>query len=73
MEKKVERIHVDKKKRFDHLKVNQDFVNELVEQAKKSKSTKAATNVEKLMTDNRFTSMFEDVEFKRDSQAKEYR
>ena len=73
MEKKVERIHVEKKKRFDNVKVNQDFVNELVEQSKKSKSSKAAANVETLMTDNRFKSMFEDIEFKRDRQSADYR
>ena len=73
MEKKVERIHVEKKKRFDNVKVNQDFVNELVAQSKKSKSSKAEAAVETLVTDNRFKSMFEDIEFKRDRQAAEFR
>ena len=64
MEKKVERIQVDKKNKTHNVRVNQDFVDELVEQSKKGKSTKKATDVEKLMTDDRFKSMFEDIEFK---------
>lgn len=73
MEKKVERIQVDKKNRSHKVKVNQDFVTELVEQSKKSKSTKHAADVEKLMTDDRFKSMFEDTEFKRDKQSSDYK
>ena len=63
---------MDKKSKLNSVKVNQDFVTELVEQSKKSKS-KNATDVEKLIADDRFKSMFEDVEFKRDRQSADYK
>ena len=73
MDKKVERIHVEKKKKYDSVKVNQDYVNELVAQAKKSKSNKADATVETLVTDDRFKSMFEDIEFKRSRQEADFK
>jgi len=58
------------------VRVNQRFVDELIAQqssSTKRNNKKGATNVEELMTDSRFTKMFEDEEFKRDPNAEAYK
>ena len=75
LSKQRERIQVTKRKQaaFDtEVKVNQRFVDELIEQNTSSKKNKKSTDVEKLMTDDRFKMMFEDTEFKRDMNSEAY-
>ena len=69
LNKQRERIQVTKKKQqFDtEVKVNQRFVDELIAQNSSAKRAKKTTDVEALITDDRFKSMFEDEEFKRDA------
>lgn len=48
------------------VRVNQRFVDELIAQNTSAKSRKKTTDVEALISDDRFKVMFEDEEFKRD-------
>ena len=48
------------------VRVNQRFVDELIAQNTSNKRNAKKTDVEALMGDDRFKSMFEDEEFKRD-------
>lgn len=75
LSKQRERIQVNKKKSgFDaEVKVNQKFVDELIAQNTSNKKKKQNTDVEALMTDDRFKVMFEDNEFKRDVNSIEYK
>ena len=69
--KQRERIQVTKKpSSATEVKVNQRFVDDLIAQntaAAGSKKKKKVADVEALMGDDRFRSMFEDEEFKRDA------
>ena len=60
MGKQRERIQV--KRATDKVKVNQDFVDELLNNTKK--------NAKEVIDDSRFQQLFEDVEFKMDANAK---
>ena len=74
MAKMSERINkTDRKASKLEVKVNQDFVNELLAQAKTKKGQAKKADVEKLVGDSRFKSMFEDAEFKRDRDAQEFK
>ena len=74
LSKQRERIQVAKKKTFDtDVRVNQQFVDELIDQNTSNKRGKKNTDVEALMTDDRFKMMFEDEEFKRDQNSVGYK
>jgi hypothetical protein len=60
MGKQRERIQV--KRATDKVKVNQDFVDELLNNTKK--------NAKEVIDDSRFQQLFEDDEFKMDANAK---
>ena len=67
LSKQRERIQVTKKKSAvdTEVRVNQRFVDDLIAQSTSAKRGKK-TDVEALITDERFKNMFEDEEFKRD-------
>ena len=81
LQKQRERIQVEKRKSLldtdaSQVKVNQEFVDELIAQATQTGNKKVKTkagDVEKLITDDRFKGMFEDEEFKRDPNSEAYR
>jgi ribosome biogenesis protein ENP2 len=63
LQKQRERIQVVKKPANPNVKVNQQFVDNLLIQHEKNKKS---ADVKKMLSDDRFKSMFEDKEFARD-------
>ena len=66
LSKQRERIQVVKKSTNPNVKVNQQFVDDLLAQHEKSKKS---ADVKKMLSDDRFKSMFEDKEFARDAEG----